>query len=191
MAKTIDRGRRDTTRVAARQPRCSATLASIGRNTSCPVALAADSAPSTSPRRASNQRVATTAASTIDVTPVPGADAARPRAASAAIGFCICVRERDGARRAARRAARTTRRRPHRSITDAANGPMSPNSAMLMATAAGDDRPVPAELRLERHHQHARRRANAGRDEQDDERDRRDDPGIVETRPGARCWLAS
>ena len=35
------------------------------------MALAAESAPSTRPRRSSNQRVATTAASTIDVTPVP------------------------------------------------------------------------------------------------------------------------
>ena len=32
-------------------------------------------------------------------------------------------------------APRTTRRNPHRSMTDAAKGPMSPNSAMLIATA--------------------------------------------------------
>ena len=60
-----------TISAAARQPLCSTTRARSGRNTSCPVALAADSAPSTMPRRSSNHRVATTAASTIDVTPVP------------------------------------------------------------------------------------------------------------------------
>jgi hypothetical protein len=32
-------------------------------------------------------------------------------------------------------AASSTRRTPHRSITDAANGPIKPNNAMLIATA--------------------------------------------------------
>ena len=66
-----DGGAGDDAARRARQPRCSTRLASSGRNTSWPVALAADSAPSTRPRRSSNQRVATIAASTIEVTPVP------------------------------------------------------------------------------------------------------------------------
>ena len=65
------RRRRPRRSAAVRHPCRSMTLARNGRNTSCPVALAADSAPRTMPRRSSNHRVATTAASTIDVTPVP------------------------------------------------------------------------------------------------------------------------
>ena len=54
-----------------RQPTCSISHAATGRNTSCPVAALAVSRPSTSPRRRSNQRVATTAPSTTAVRPVP------------------------------------------------------------------------------------------------------------------------
>ena len=41
----------------------------------------------------------------------------------------------DGVERVGR-IVETERRRPHRSIADAANGPMRPNNAMLIATAA-------------------------------------------------------
>ena len=51
--------------------RSATSDASTGKNTSCPVAFAADRMPSTRPRRLSNQRLAMMAASTIDVTPVP------------------------------------------------------------------------------------------------------------------------
>ena len=60
-----------TSQVAARQPCDVMRLARSGRKINWPVALAADSAPTTRPRLASNQRVATMAASTIDVMPVP------------------------------------------------------------------------------------------------------------------------
>ena len=56
---------------AARQPQCASTAAASGRNASCPVAVLAPRMPSTSPRRSSNQRVATIAPITIAVSPVP------------------------------------------------------------------------------------------------------------------------
>ena len=123
-----------TIRAADRQPRDSTTAASAGRNTSWPVAFAADNAPSTTPRRWSNQRVATTAASTIAVTPVP-APTSTPQNSRNCHSAGIRV---DAATAPARSASapRTTRRSPQRSITDAAKGPINPNSAMLTAMDA-------------------------------------------------------
>ena len=56
---------------AIRQPNRSVRLASSGRNTSWPVATLAVRIPTTSPRRAENQRVAMVAPSTSAVMPVP------------------------------------------------------------------------------------------------------------------------
>ncbi len=56
---------------AVRQPQRVVSEASAGRNTSWPVAVLAASNPTTSPRRFSNQREATVAASTAAVMPVP------------------------------------------------------------------------------------------------------------------------
>ena len=98
------------------------------------MAFAAESAPITSPRRWSNQRVATTAASTIEVPPVP-VPTSTPHNSISCHWLCIRVERATDAASSAR-AASMTRRRPHRSITDAANGPISPKSAMLIATAA-------------------------------------------------------
>ena len=56
---------------AIRQPRRSVMLASSGRNTNCPVATLAVRMPTTSPRRAANQRAAMVAPSTSAVMPVP------------------------------------------------------------------------------------------------------------------------
>ncbi|MNW05236.1 hypothetical protein D3C71_2014540 [compost metagenome] len=56
---------------AERQPIVSVREASNGRKTSWPVALLAVISPTTSPRRLSNQRVATVAPSTSAVMPVP------------------------------------------------------------------------------------------------------------------------
>src|SRR5688572_12076105 len=44
----------------------------------------------------------------------------------------------------------------------------------------GDDRPAPAEFRLERHHEQAGCRPHARRDQHHDERDERDDPRVVD-----------
>ena len=57
--------------MAARQPQCSIIQAATGRKASCPVAALAVSKPMTRPRRAVNQRFATTAPSTSAVRPVP------------------------------------------------------------------------------------------------------------------------
>ena len=60
-----------TSASAARQPSRSVSEASSGRNTSWPVATLAVMMPTTSPRRATNQRVAMVAPSTSAVMPVP------------------------------------------------------------------------------------------------------------------------
>ena len=54
-----------------RQPTPSASRDSSGRNTSCPLAVAAVSAPVTRPRRATNQRLATVEANTVAMQPDP------------------------------------------------------------------------------------------------------------------------
>src|SRR5258707_15745244 len=56
---------------AQRQPCRVVTSATMGKNISCPVALAAVSTPVTTPRRASNQRVATVATKPIEIEPAP------------------------------------------------------------------------------------------------------------------------
>ena len=56
---------------AIRQPIRSVRLASSGRKINCPVATLAVRMPTTSPRRAENQRAATVAPSTSAVMPVP------------------------------------------------------------------------------------------------------------------------
>ena len=98
------------------------------------MALAAESAPSTRPRRWSNHRVATIAASTIEVTPVP-VPTSTPQSSIRCHSVRITVVSATEIASNAT-AARTTRRSPQRSITDAANGPMRPKSAMLIATAS-------------------------------------------------------
>jgi len=70
-------------------------------------------------------------------------------------------------------------------MSDAANGPMSPNNAMLMAMAP-DRGARPAEFVLERHHEDGGRGAHPRRRQQDQKRDCGDDPGVVHS-PVA-CW---
>ena len=122
-----------TASAAVRQPCASISRASIGRKINCPVAFAADSTPVTRPRRASNQRVATIAASTMDVTPVPVPTQTPQSSISCHWLRIVVVSATEIASKPT--AARITRRMPKRSITDAANGPIRPKSAMLMATA--------------------------------------------------------
>ncbi len=73
------------------------------------------------------------AASTMEVTPVP-LPTSTPQNRMSCHCDCICVVNATDTESKAT-APRITRRTPHWSITDAANGPMSPKSAMLMATA--------------------------------------------------------
>ena len=171
-----------TTSAAARHPCRSTTPASSGRNTSWPVALAAESAPSTTPRRASNHRVATTAASTIDVTPVP-VPTHTPH--SSVICHWLCIRVVSATETASSASAATTRRRmPHRFMADAAKGPMRPNNAMLMATAAE----IAARLQPNSDSSGTMRRPGVARMPAVMSRTRKvtsgNDPGVVQ--PGAR-----
>ena len=122
-----------TVYVTLRQPCAVTSRASTGRKTSCPVALAAESMPSTRPRRASNQRLTTIAASTMAVTPVPVPTSTPQKSVSC---HCECMVEESATPAVSTaRASSTMRRSPYRSINDAANGPISPNSAILIAMA--------------------------------------------------------
>ncbi len=157
---------------AARHPACAATTATTGRKISWPVALPAVRMPVTSPR-------------------LPHEPALRD-------GGGEHQRHRPGAQpdqhapgqhqlpaRAARRrsapdpaaisssAHAVTRRMPNRSISAAANGAVSPNSTRLTPTASDRVAAAPAELVLQRHHQHAGRGPEAGRAEQRHEGDAR------------------
>ena len=73
------------------------------------------------------------AASTIEVTPVP-VPTTKPHSRISCHSLRIWV-VRPTPTANSPSAPRMTRRSPHRSMTDAANGPMSPKSAMLMAMA--------------------------------------------------------
>src|SRR4051794_11198576 len=90
--------------------------------------------PLTNPRRATNHRVVTVATSAIDIEPVP-----RPtRTPHSRISCQLCVMKTVSPLPAATNpsAAVTTGRMPKRSIRAAANGEVSPNSAMLTDIAA-------------------------------------------------------
>jgi len=109
-------------------------VASRGRKTSCPVALAAVSTPMTRPRLVTNQRPATVAASTLAIAPVP-----RPTTPPHSTTSCHgAVMTTVSAEPAAHRqsATSTTRRTPYRSIAAAAKGPVRPNSTRLTLTAS-------------------------------------------------------
>ncbi len=117
----------------ARHPRCCATTASTGKNTSWPVALAAVSTPVTVPRRLTNQRAATVAATTSPIIPVP-TPTPMPHVRISASGVVM----RDVATVETTMIPRPKRivlRIPIFCINAAANGPISPKSAMLIATA--------------------------------------------------------
>ena len=108
--------------------------ASIGKNSSCPVAFAADSKPKTTPRRASNQRLVTTTANTIAVIPVPAPTQTPQSKVNCHCVFICVVRATDAVNKAS--AQSTRRRTPQRFINEAAKGPIRPNKAMLIAIAA-------------------------------------------------------
>ena len=86
------------------------------------------------PRRSSNHRVATTAASTIDVTPVPvPTQTPHNRVICHWLRICVVSADRDGEER---QGGEDEAPDAPRSIADAANGPRRPNNAILRATAA-------------------------------------------------------
>jgi hypothetical protein len=72
----------------ARQPKFEAIIAIAGRNSSCPVAAPPLRMPTTSPRRAVNQRAATVADSTVARKPVP-APTTKPHIRMSCHAYCI------------------------------------------------------------------------------------------------------
>ena len=110
--------------MAARQPNRSAVCAIAGRNTSWPVANAAENTPVTSPRRATNQRLATIAPNTRAIAPAP-TPTSRPQSAISCQAWVIS-RVSPEPVAISSSATATTRRMPNRSIRPAANGAVSP-----------------------------------------------------------------
>jgi hypothetical protein len=111
----------------------TASQARAGRNMSWPVAPAAVSAPRTRPRRCTNHRFATIAASTVAIDPVP-TPTTTPHSRSSCHGSCMKTVSPDPADTVSS-APTTTRRTPKRSIKPPANGAKRPNSMRLMETA--------------------------------------------------------
>src|SRR2546423_1414933 len=103
-----------TVREAQRQPWLTASVASTGRKTSWPVAPAAVRIPMTSPRRATNQRFATVAASTPAIEPVP-VPTTNPQSKSSCQG-CRMAGVKPTPTAIRRRAMSRTRRTPKRAI---------------------------------------------------------------------------
>ena len=131
----------------------------------------------TRPRRLSNQRFATVAASGTDTAPV-APPTTTPQSRSSCHGAVITVVS-DAPVAIVTSAISITRRTPKRSISAAENGAVSPKSRRPSETASEIVAARPAELVLERHDQHARRRAEARRRDQRHERDEHDQPRVV------------
>ena len=106
------------------QPPDSAREASSGRNTKRPVALEADISPIIRPRLVLNQRVTTVAPSTIATAPEPIPEKT-PHVATNCHGWVISRLEAIEADISAS-APTSVRRRPMRSISAAAKGPVRP-----------------------------------------------------------------
>ncbi len=95
-----------------------------GRNSSWPVALAAEKMPVTSPRWRSNQRLATTAPRTSAIAPVPMPMSTPQSSQSCHAEVITVVAALD--RPTTTSATATVRRTPNRSMKAAANGAVSP-----------------------------------------------------------------
>ena len=118
---------------AMRQPYRSASHAARGSSISWPDALEALKIPTARPRRAENQRVATSAPKTIAVSPVPkptmtpqNSTSCQSRVMNRAPTSPISISPR---------AKRTTLLKPYLSISAAVNGAIRPNRTMRSASA--------------------------------------------------------
>ena len=116
-----------------RQPKCVVNSAITGRKMSWPVAELAASMPITRPRRWLNQRVATVAASTIAVRPVPTPTTMPHRTMSCQTRVIVSEARKAVAINA--QAAMITRRTPKRFMNAAANGPNNPYNRIRSASA--------------------------------------------------------
>ena len=104
-------------------PRCT-TAASIGRNTSWPVAVLAVRMPITRPRRSTNQRFTTAAASTTATKPEPVPTTTPQLSISCQVALIRVLAATTRASTAS--ALSTVRRMPKRCMQAAANGPINP-----------------------------------------------------------------
>jgi hypothetical protein len=118
---------------AVRQPTDSASAATIGRNTSCPVAPPAVRMPITRPRRSTNQRFAIVAANTIAIEPVPSPISTPHVMSSWNDSVMNTVSPLPSATISS--ANVVTVRMPNLSMRAAANGAVSPYRSRLMLTA--------------------------------------------------------
>jgi len=123
----------ETTSEAQRHDELWASCAITGRKINCPVAPAAVRMPITSPRLATNQRLAMVAAKTIAIDPVPSPISTPQVSTSCQPWFTITVSPLPAATSA--NATLVTRRMPNRSISAAANGAITPYKMRLTLTA--------------------------------------------------------
>ena len=122
-----------TTSEAARQDCDSVSAAITGRKINWPVAAAAVRTPITSPRRATNQRLATVAANTRAIDPVPSPISTPQVSISCHPCETKMVNPLPAATKT--RAALVMVRMPNRSMSAAANGAISPYKIRLRLTA--------------------------------------------------------
>jgi hypothetical protein len=169
-----------TTTETERQPLRPSSEARIGRNTSCPVAVLAVRMPMTRPRRAVNHRWTIVAPRTIAVVPVPS-PTSTPQKSTSCHGVRIAVvratpvAASEGSDDRPPDAGRLHDRRGERSDQAVED--------QVDRDRRRDEGAVPAELLLERHDEHAWRRAHPGGSEKDDEDHRGDLPGVVDGVP--------
>ncbi len=160
-----------------RQPARAMIWPNIGRKTSAPVALPAAKSPSTTPRRASNQRVAIVVPNISAIEPAPTPTAA-PQIGSCQAACTNVDADLGAGEQAQRRHDRAAhaealhRRRRERS-GQAEQRDLDPDRDRDRAR-------VPAELGLHRLDEHRRRRQDPRRRDQRQERRGDDDPGIVD-----------
>src|SRR5258708_7077561 len=153
-----------TTSADARHPKFTASHASAGRKISCPVAPAAVKAPSTRPRRWTNQRFATMAASTVAIEPVP-TPTTTPHSRSSCHGWCMKTVSPDPADTAHKAAGKRCEEAEQHQVEGARDR---------------DRCARPSELVLEGDDQDAGRRANPRRAQQREPGDSGHDPAVME-----------
>ena len=167
-----------TVTVAGRQPWWVVSDATSGRKMSCPVAFAAVRMPLTSPRRATNQRVETVATKAIDIEPVP-----RPTSSPQHSSSCqLCVMNTVSPLPAATRSSATHDHRPDAEAVHQGGRERrhQPEQRHVDRHRRADGGVRPAELHVQRIHEHARDRTERRRAEHGHEGHRGDEPGPVQ-----------
>jgi hypothetical protein len=179
-----------TTSEADRHPDRSLIQASTGRKTSCPVALAAVRTPMTSSRRRTNQRLATMAANTRAIDPVPSPIKHPQSRTSCQLPVTLTLRPLPAA--ISPRATLVTARTPKRSMRAPRTGG-DPEQDQVDPDGQRDHARGPAELLLQGHHEHPGGGAEPGRALKGHKGHRGGDPRRVQPGPSGggdhgRTW---